>query len=32
VLRRAYGTPVPREPRPVLSVLSMRSFLERYGA
>ncbi len=31
VLRRAYGTPVPKEPEPVLSVLDMRAFLERYG-
>ncbi|WP_407569755.1 polysaccharide deacetylase family protein [Deinococcus altitudinis] len=31
VLRRAYGTPVPTEPEPVLSVLSMQKFLERYG-
>jgi peptidoglycan/xylan/chitin deacetylase (PgdA/CDA1 family) len=31
VLRRAYGTPVPREPEPVLSVLSMAAFLENYG-
>ena len=32
VLRLAYGTPVPREPQPVLSVLSMAGFLELYGA
>jgi len=31
VLRRAYGTPVPRAPQPVLSVLSLRAFLEKYG-
>ena len=31
VLRRVYGTPVPTEPEPVLSVLSMEKFLERYG-
>ena len=31
VLRRAYGTPVKHEPKPVLSVLSMQRFLERYG-
>ena len=31
VLRRAYGTPVKEKPQPVLSVLSMERFLERYG-
>ncbi len=31
VLRRAYGTAVKHEPEPVLSVLSMERFLERYG-
>ena len=31
VLRRAYGTAVKHEPKPVLSVLSMQKFLERYG-
>ena len=31
VLRRAYGTPVKEKPQPVLSVLSMQRFLERYG-
>ena len=31
VLRRAYGTPVKEKPQPVLSVLSMERFLEKYG-
>ena len=31
VLWRAYGTPVKGEPQPVLSVLSMEKFMERYG-
>ncbi|WP_424950516.1 polysaccharide deacetylase family protein [Deinococcus sp.] len=31
VLRRAYKTPVREAPQPVLSVLSMERFLERYG-
>jgi peptidoglycan-N-acetylglucosamine deacetylase len=31
VLRRAYGNRVDTQPQPVLSVLSMEGFLERYG-